>query len=117
MNKLKKILVVDDEIELRDTIKEYLESFDLETDVAENGREAFDKIKLNDYYLILSDIQMPIMNGYDLIRKCRLDLQKDFKIVIMSGHANNNEKVITQGANLFLPKPIDFDQLMNLIEN
>ena len=62
-----KILLVDDEIEITEINKKYLEQGGYDIDVASDGREALEKYKRNKYSLIITDIMMPNMDGYDLI--------------------------------------------------
>ena len=71
-NKLNKVLVVDDNLLNRKLACAILKSCDLEFDIAENGKLAFDTFISGDYSLVLMDIQMPILNGIEstkLIRK------------------------------------------------
>ena len=64
-----RVLVVDDEKLIRDVIKEYLLLENIKVDEAENGLQAVDEVKHNDYDIIIMDIMMPKMDGYTACRE------------------------------------------------
>lgn len=64
---MNKILLVDDEIEITEINKRYLEQGGYDIDIANDGKEALEKYTRNKYSLIITDIMMPNMDGYDLI--------------------------------------------------
>ena len=68
---MKKILIVDDEFEMRQLLKIYLRKDNYQVDEAENGQEAYEKIKKNDYDLMILDVMMPIMDGWQTIEQVR----------------------------------------------
>ena len=67
-----KILVVDDERAIRNTLKEILEFEKYEVDLAEDGKQALEKIEKNAYDLIYTDVKMPGMDGIELLEIMRL---------------------------------------------
>lgn len=81
---MSKILVIDDDEMIRYVITLMLESDGFEVNEAGNGKEAMDYIKKQSFDLVITDIEMPEMNGFEIINK----LHKDFpnvKIVVISG--------------------------------
>ena len=110
------LLVEDNEIN-REIALELLGSFGLKTDVAENGLEAlqrFGESQLGYYALILMDIQMPVMNGYEAARAIRSLIREDAKtvpILAMTADAfvEDIENAKAAGMNGHLPKPLDFE--------
>jgi CheY-like chemotaxis protein len=78
--------------------------------VVENGQEALDEVKVQKYDLILMDMQMPVMNGFEATQKIRqLDEYKNTPIVALTAFAmkGDREKCLEAGATDYIPKPID----------
>ena len=67
----KRILLLEDDITLNDTVTEYLEEEGYEVDSVENGEEAMDKIYENSYDLLLLDVKVPLISGFDLLKEVR----------------------------------------------
>ena len=101
-----------------------LENAGFATEVAENGQIAVDMLKKSEpgyYQLILMDIQMPVMNGYDAARKIRELENKDLAsipIIAMTANAFEEDKqeAIKSGMNGHIAKPIDIDQLFETLD-
>ncbi len=108
-----RILVVDDERFIRNTIKDILEHEKYIVDVAEDATQAFEKAKTKHYDLILTDIVMPGINGIVLLEKLKDD-GFEAPIMIMSAHGNIEIAVecIKKGAFDFLEKPLDLNRLL-----
>ena len=90
-----------------------------EVDVAGNGQQAIDKLSANHYDLVIMDLEMPIMNGYETttyIRQ-RLEGKKDIPIIIISGKDGLREAAhcLLLGANTFLTKPVTQENLIKEI--
>lgn len=113
-----RILVIDDERAIRNTLKEILEYEKYKVDLAENANQAQEIVKNNDFDVILCDIKMPDMDGLELLPKL-LDLQADTPIVMISGHGNIDTAVeaIKKGAYDFIEKPLDLNRLLITIRN
>ena len=103
-----KILVIDDERAIRNTLKEILEMESHEVETAENGRIALDKAKQQQFDLIFSDIKMPEMDGMELLTALR-EAEIDCPVVMISGHGTIETAVecIKKGAFDLIIKPID----------
>jgi len=107
------LLVEDNEIN-REMAQEILKQAGLAVTTANNGREAVDKVKANPYDVVLMDIQMPIMDGYDATRELRKDpVFADLPIIAMTANASfsDQEKCLQAGMNDHVAKPIDTMQL------
>lgn len=108
-----RVLVVDDERFIRNTIKDILEHEKYIVDVAEDATQAFEKTKNKHYDLILTDIVMPGVSGIVLLEKLKED-GFESPIMIMSAHGNIEIAVecIKKGAFDFLEKPLDLNRLL-----
>ena len=111
-----KILIVDDEVLIRSVIKEYCENNQYETDEAENGEIAFDKLVHNDYDLLILDIMMPEMDGFSMLR----ELPKDKRIptIVLSARGEEYDKLVgfDLGIDDYLTKPFSPKELMARIK-
>ncbi|MCP5462189.1 MAG: response regulator [bacterium] len=103
------ILVVEDNPTNQKLITLILENFGCSTDLAENGREAIEKIQMNHYDVILMDIQMPEMNGFEATWRIRNKLKNSTSIIALTANAMNEDenKCFKAGMNDYLRKPID----------
>jgi len=114
----KKILLVDDDAENRFSISKILEAQKAFVIQATNGKEAIDVWKSHkDISLILMDVMMPEMDGYEAIREIRkLDNGKNIPIISLTAktQADEREKCINSGASDYASKPIDADLLISL---
>ena len=108
------LLLVDDERDSRDMLTEVLGIFFKEVDSAGDGFEALEKIKSKNYDILLTDITMPKMDGFELIEEVR-KIKKDQKIIIES--AQDTIHFLLQAIKLsvdgYLLKPIDKKQMIN----
>lgn len=113
------ILVVEDNLINQMLVIKVLKKQGFETDVAENGLIALEKHKNNDFDIILMDLQMPEMDGYEATRKIRelSDNKKDIPIMAMSAHTikGEYEHCIEIGMNDFISKPFDTRELYEKI--
>lgn len=116
--KFTKILVVDDVLENRNLLLKMLESIGFNVSLAENGREAVDKYQLWRPDIILMDIVMPVMNGYEATQEIRkLVGGKDISIIFVTASVLDEEKehAFSHGANGFIRKPFDDNLLLEEI--
>ena len=119
-NMIKKVLVVDDSLTIRVYHSSLLKSFGFEVDTAENGMDALEKIMSKKYDLILSDINMPVMDGYEFVKRLRkLDNYKLTPVVFVTTLESDEDrkKGFMSGATLFIVKPIDNEVLKNILES
>lgn len=115
---MSKILVIDDERAIRNTLKEILEYEKYQVDLAENATVALQLINYNEYNIILCDIKMPDTDGLELLPQI-IDKQPDAPVVMISGHGNIDTAVesIKKGAYDFIEKPLDLNRLLITIRN
>lgn len=108
-----KILVVDDEEAIRTSIQMILNEEGYRTDTASDGQEALDKIKSEDYDIIISDIKMPKWDGIQLLEKVSNFSPESF-FIIMTAYASIDTAIdaLRKGAIDYFIKPIEFDDLI-----
>ena len=113
-----KILIIDDERAIRNTLKEILEFENYVVEVAEDGRVGLEMASATAYDLIFSDIKMPEMDGIELLSALR-EAEVESPVVMISGHGNIETAVdcIKRGAADFIEKPIDLNRLLITTKN
>ena len=113
----KKLLLVEDNITNQLVIQGLLETCSLKIDIANNGQEAVDMFKQNSYDLILMDIQMPIMDGYEATNIIR-SLDKEVPIIALTANVMEDDIKRTKaaGVNAHLNKPIDIEALFSTLQ-
>lgn len=108
-----KILVVEDEKDLNNIISKYLKKEGYGVDSALDGEEALDFINMSQYDLILADIMMPRLNGYELVTRLR---EKNIKTPVLYLTAKDSLDDIVKGLDLgaddYLVKPFEFKELL-----
>ena len=113
-----KILIIDDERAISNTLKEILEFESYVVEVAEDGRVGLEMASATAYDLIFSDIKMPEMDGIELLSALR-EAEVESPVVMISGHGNIETAVdcIKRGAADFIEKPIDLNRLLITTKN
>jgi YesN/AraC family two-component response regulator len=112
-----KILFVEDEADLVNIISETLKKLKANFETAENGKIALQKFKdIGDFDLIVTDINMPVMNGLELIKNIK-EIKPDMPVIIMSAHTEPEyiKSAEELGVENYLLKPFDFIKFINLI--
>ncbi len=116
-----RIIVIDDEADMRALLRTFLESQDHEIDEAENGALALKALGKNHYDLIITDVLMPEEDGFVVVKET-LKLQSDAKILAISGggldlSANWSLEMIEQlGAHAVLEKPFEMHEFLSKIK-
>jgi two-component system, NtrC family, nitrogen regulation response regulator NtrX len=115
---MSRILVIDDERSIRNTLKDILEYEKYQVDLAENGPTGLEKLKTGEYDVVLCDIKMPGMDGLEVLEKLA-EQEYDSPVVMISGHGNIDTAVeaIKKGAFDFIEKPLDLNRLLITIRN
>ena len=115
---MSRILVIDDERSIRNTLKDILEYEKYEVDLAEDGLKGIEKVKNAEYDMVLCDIKMPGMDGIEVLEQLT-ELAPDTSVVMISGHGNIDTAVesIKKGAFDYLEKPLDLNRLLITIGN
>ncbi len=113
-----KILVIDDERSIRNTLKDILGFEGYQVDVAENGTIGLDLVKSNDFDIILCDIKMPEMDGLEVLENI-VRFKPESTVVMISGHGTIDTAVeaIKKGAFDFVEKPLDLNRLLITLRN
>ncbi len=88
---MKKLLIVDDEIKIIEVLKEYAEFENYEVDGAENGNEAIEKCRNNNYDLVIMDIMMPKLDGFSAVREIRKFSQ--VPVIMLSARGEEEDKI------------------------
>lgn len=115
MNKLK-ILLAEDDTFNQYLVKKVTSDFGFALDIAANGQAAIDKLTQNEYDLVLMDLEMPVMNGYDATSYIRNKMghKRNIPIIVVSARSAMAEatKCMLVGANSYLPKPFNSSQFL-----
>ena len=111
-----RILVIDDDKTIRQTIAMILQAEGFTVDTAETGREALEKSNKNTYNLALVDIRLPDIMGTDLLAKFRETVPPMIKIIVTGFPALQNAiEAVNKGANAYILKPADPEKLLSTI--
>jgi two-component system sensor histidine kinase/response regulator len=105
---------VEDNVLNQEVATEILRSAGISVDVANNGKEAVEAVTKSPYDIVLMDVQMPVMGGYEATKRIRtIDRYKDLPIIAMTAHAMQGarEECLDAGMNDYISKPIDPDSL------
>lgn len=113
-----KILIIDDERSIRNSLKEILADEGYDVDVAENGVLGCQMVDKEKYSVILCDIKMPEMDGMEVLDKLN-EMGVDAAVVMISGHGDIDTAVecIKKGAFDFIQKPLDLNRILITIKN
>lgn len=113
-----KILIIDDEKSIRNTLKEILEYEGYLVDEAGDGQSGLEKLENNEYEAVLCDIKMPKMDGIEVLSKTR-EQDDDTPFIMISGHATIDTAVeaTKKGAYDFISKPPDLNRLLITLRN
>lgn len=113
-----KILVIDDELVVRDSLEKWFASEDFETRAVASAREALELFRKGEWDIALVDIKMPGMDGMELQDRLH-KIDPELTIVIMTGYASVETAVraLKHGAYDYVTKPVDPDELLHLMSN
>ena len=115
----KRILLVDDNMKSVFVLSKQLADYGMDTTIADNGLTALNKVKLNHFDIIVMDIMMPTMDGYEAIREIRkINDMKSIPIIAFTANSigSDSAKCLEAGASEFVTKPIDIDLFREKIE-
>ena len=118
--KMAKLLIIDDERGIRNTLREILADEGYEVEVAENGKQGLEMAQAKAYDLIFSDIKMPEMDGMEVLAALKnADEPADCPIVMITGHGDVETAVqaLKAGAYDFLVKPLDLNRILITTKN
>lgn len=108
-----KVLIVEDEYNLADVIKERLEKEKLTVNIVEDGEEGYYYASTNTYDLIILDVMLPNMSGFQILNKLRTD-NINSKIIMLTARSTIEDKLngLENGADDYLTKPFHMDELV-----
>ncbi|MBT2662436.1 response regulator transcription factor [Bacillus sp. ISL-45] len=109
---MNKILIVDDEAQMRKLVKLYLLQEGYQVEEVEDGQEAIDMLRKDDYGLMILDVMMPMMDGWETIQHVRK--MSDLPIIMLTAKGTVQDKVtgLSTGADDYLVKPFDEAELL-----
>ncbi|MGM8361365.1 sigma-54-dependent transcriptional regulator [Flavobacterium sp. ARAG 55.4] len=117
---MSKILIIEDEAAIRRVLTKILseENESYQVEEAEDGVSGYEKIKNNDYDLVLCDIKMPKMDGVELLEEVK-KIKSEIPIVMISGHGDMETAInaMRLGAFDYISKPPDLNRLLNTVRN
>jgi len=107
-----RILIVDDEALILDMVASYVSHIGFEAMTAKNGREALERLRNEPFTILITDIKMPEMDGFELMKTAR-DEFPDIHIIAMTGHGASYTftDVVESGATDYLNKPFSLDEM------
>ena len=115
------LLLVDDEPGVRVSVKEYLQEVGgFEVQVASNADEAWQMLQIKTPDLVISDVMMPKVDGYQFLKKLRDDPRfKTLPVVFLTARGMTSDRIqgYHAGVDAYLPKPFDPDELVAIVEN
>jgi PAS domain S-box-containing protein len=116
IRKLKILLVEDNQLNVL-LIKSLFSENDLKLETAENGSVCIEKLQSTKFDIILMDMEMPVMNGYEATTHIRTEIKNSIPIIAMTAHAiaGEREKCLSLGMNDYISKPINANLLFNKI--
>lgn len=115
-----RILIVDDDRDLCSMLSRYLAFKEYEVEVAHDGADALDKVRNNRYDLIILDIMMPKIDGYEVCQ--RLKIQREYNaipILMLSAKSTDEDRItgLKTGADAYISKPFEVAELLKAIED
>lgn len=106
------ILIVDDEVGVRDSMHEFIEMAGYDSAMASSAEEAVDALSSQDIHVVITDIMLPGMGGLELTRKIKKEYNSD--VIVMTGYSGDYsyEEAINMGASDFVIKPVRLEELL-----
>jgi DNA-binding NtrC family response regulator len=115
-NHIVRILIIEDDEEMRSLLKDFLEEEGFETNSASNGSDAFRKLVKEPFDFVITDIRMPGLTGLDILPGIK-KLHPDTFIIVITAFGSEEvyRRSLARGAAAYLEKPIHLDKLRTLI--
>jgi CheY-like chemotaxis protein len=117
--KLREVLIVEDDLDIRETIAQILQDEGYRVRVAGNGREALERLREGapPPSVILLDLMMPIMSGWQFRKEQEIDPKlSGIPVVVLTADGRIQEKARSIAASAYLQKPIDLESLLDTVE-
>ena len=115
---MKKVLIIDDEVKLREAIVELFSFIGYEIIEAQDGLEGLEKVKLHHPNVIICDVMMPVLDGYGFLKKHTTSEYSHIPVVLLTAKTEElDEKTgILLGAKGYIKKPFSFRDLKQIVE-
>src|SRR4029077_19567937 len=109
---LEKILIIDDDAELCEMLSEYLRKEGFEVESVQNGLRGLERARAGDYHMIVLDVMLPGMNGFDLLRELRT--VSDVPVLLLTARGDELDRIVGLeiGADDYLSKPFNARELL-----
>ena len=114
------LLLVDDEPGLREAVQAYLEESGFTVQTANNGNEGWEMVQRFTPDLVISDVMMPQVDGYQLLKKLREDARfQALPVIFLTARGMTSDRIsgYDAGCDAYLPKPFDPDELVSIIKS
>jgi CheY-like chemotaxis protein len=114
-----RILIAEDEEYNQMVVQAMIEILypEVSMDIVSNGVEALEKLQQGGYDLLLSDVDMPLMNGYDLVSEIKkLSIELPMVCVTAFAISGDKEKLLMHGFDRYISKPIDMDEMKAVLD-
>ncbi len=114
---MEKILIIDDEIEIVNLVKDILYSFGYEIDYSPTGKEGLEKIKKSEFSIVLLDLFLSDIDGFEVLKKIK-EVKENLPVIIFTGFGTteNIVKAIKLGADDFIEKPFNIERFVDIIQ-
>jgi two-component system, chemotaxis family, chemotaxis protein CheY len=115
---MQRLLIIDDETQLRETISEIFTIFGFQVFEAKNGNEGLIKVKEKEPNIILCDVNMPLLDGYGFLKKHQKSDYSDIPVLLLSAKIEpaDIEKGLSLGAKTYITKPFVFKELKKTVD-
>jgi two-component system nitrogen regulation response regulator NtrX len=115
---MKTVLVVDDEKNIRETLKDVLEDEGYEVLLSQDGKNALDSLERNAVDVMLLDLWLPEVGGMEVLKRTKEEFT-DIQVIIISGHGNIDAAVraTKMGAFDFIEKPLSVERILNVVDH
>jgi two-component system nitrogen regulation response regulator NtrX len=112
----KNVLIIDDELLIRETLKDYLETYNIDVDTAQNGEEGLKKVKEKKFDFVVCDIRMPETSGLWFLEQVRKSEIINVHVIMMSAFQDiGPDSLLEMGAQGLIHKPADLKLLLDLM--
>jgi DNA-binding NarL/FixJ family response regulator len=115
-----RVLLVDDEAGLREAVQAYLEDSGFAVEVASNAQEGWEKLQLATPDVLISDIMMPQVDGYEFLEQVRGDVRfNSLPVIFLTARGMTSDRIqgYSAGVDAYLPKPFDPEELVAIVTN
>ena len=111
----RRVLVIDDERPIRGFLKNLLDRWGYEVEEASDGGQALKRLKEGSFDLLILDIVMPVMDGWEVLKTVKSNLKMDVPVIVLSGKSDESNDMVKgydMGAGYYITKPFTPSQLL-----